>query len=186
MKVNPTARRSVVSSSTGKFEIVIPSRKNWLLILIMGFWLCGWAAGEVMVPTQFLGGKMKDPGCTVFVLAWLGAWTVGGGFAIYAGLWNVAGREVVSFSSQTLAIRREVFGVGRTQEFDIRNIRGLRVAAQSFNPMDFRYASYLGGLGVGTISFDYGAKTYRFGNGLDEAEAKILVGDISERFKIPT
>ena len=28
----------------------------------------------------------------------------------------------------------------------------------------------------GNIAFDYGAKTYRFGSGIDEAEARKIVG----------
>ena len=31
------------------------------------------------------------------------------------------------------------------------------------------------GFGDGNLAFDYGARTYRFGFGLDEAEAKLLL-----------
>jgi hypothetical protein len=34
----------------------------------------------------------------------------------------------------------------------------------------------------GSISFDYGTKTYRFGVILDEAEAKLIVEAVKKRF----
>ena len=37
----------------------------------------------------------------------------------------------------------------------------------------------------GVVAFDYGAKTYRFGYALDDAEANRLVQAIKERFDIP-
>jgi len=46
----------------------------------MGFWLCGWAFGEVMVTRQLLVGRHSP--ADLFLLFWLGAWTVGGTLAI--------------------------------------------------------------------------------------------------------
>jgi hypothetical protein len=36
--------------------------------------------------------------------------------------------------------------------------------------------------GGGTIAFDYGAKTFRFGGGLDEAEASHLIELLKSRY----
>ena len=38
------------------------------------------------------------------------------------------------------------------------------------------------GKGEGVIAFDYGAKTFRFGSGLDEAEAKMILIEIAQRY----
>ncbi len=45
-------------------------------------------------------------------------------------------------------------------------------------------SSYYPWLGnsVGTLAFDYGAKTFRFGAGIDEAEAKQIVAEIQNKF----
>lgn len=50
---------------------------------------------------------------------------------------------------------------------------------------DFRssFSWWLGG--VGMIAFDYGARTYRFGRGVDEAEAKQLVAELQRRLEPP-
>ncbi len=44
---------------------------------------------------------------------------------------------------------------------------------------------YFWGVGGGTIAFDYGAKTYRFGAQLEEAEAKQIIQAVRERFIVP-
>jgi len=48
--------------------------------------------------------------------------------------------------------------------------------------MDARSTFVLWGLTGGHIAFDYGAKTYRFGAGVDEAEAKQIVKQIVDRY----
>ena len=94
-KIKPDKARAIITSSPKGLEIIIPSRKNIFLILFLAAWLVGWAVGEVSVPTQFIKG-VKDTGALIFLSAWLVAWTIGGGFAIYAWLWNVAGKERIA------------------------------------------------------------------------------------------
>jgi hypothetical protein len=35
---------------------------------------------------------------------------------------------------------------------------------------------------IGAVAFDYGAATFRFGAGIDEAEAKQIVAEIQQKF----
>ena len=91
------------------------------------------------------------------------------------------GREVVDVDSTSLRIKRAVGKLGRTKEFDLGHVRILRVAPQIWNPGDFSSGLRFWGVGGGTIAFDYGAKTYRFGGGLDEAEAKQVLVRLAER-----
>lgn len=73
-------------------------------------------------------------------------------------------------------------GLGRTREYAGDHIHCLRVAPMNFAP----YAHYQSleqlGLSDGQIAFDYGAKTIRFGGGIDEAEARLIVETIVQRF----
>jgi hypothetical protein len=180
-KVEPARDRCSISKEMGEVKIVIPARKNIFLLAFTGFWLCGWAAGELMVSAQLLKGTSADLGATLILVAWLGAWTVCGGFAIYAWLWNLCGKEVVTASRHSLEISREIFRFRRPREFDGKSIGDLRVSPTPFNPWDFKSGMQFCGLpGSGPIAFDYGAKTYRFGAGLDEAEAKKLVVAITD------
>lgn len=59
-------------------------------MIFLGFWLCGWAAGEVFaigaLTGIFGGGAMAQGGgipATLFLCVWLCLWTLGGSAAIY-------------------------------------------------------------------------------------------------------
>lgn len=110
----PTAKASVFDTPQG-LVINIPAAKNWFLILFVGFWLCGWAFGEVSVIHQLATGKTNGSG--LFLIGWLGAWTVGGCFFISMWLWSIAGHEIISLTPTSLAIRRDILGFGRSREY---------------------------------------------------------------------
>lgn len=180
-KIKPSASRVTVTDGPGGLGLLIPPKRSWFIILFMGFWLCMWAIGEIMVPIQFFKGEI--PGVTeIFVLAWLGAWTVGGAFAIYLWLWNLMGRQIITMHGQTLTTRRDIGGYGFDKEFDLTQVRDLRVSAMGFKAWDYSASLEFLGLGGGRVAFDYGAKTYRLGAGLDEAEAKLVVGKMTDRY----
>jgi hypothetical protein len=173
----PTAKASVFDTPEG-LVINIPSAKNWFVVLFIGFWLCGWAFGEVSVIRQLATGKANGAG--LFLLAWLGAWTVGGCAAIYFWLFTVAGHEIVSLTPPTsLAIRRDILGFGRSREYDLPSVQNLRIDNTAVNGRS------TGGFSLpfgGKIAFDYGSKTFRFGAGVDEAEASDLIEVLKGRY----
>jgi hypothetical protein len=181
--IKPSKARSIISSGPKGLEIVIPSQKNIFLILFLAAWLVGWCVGEVTVPTTFFKGN-KDTGALIFSAAWLVAWTIGGALAIYAWLWNVAGKEKVTINNSTLTIKRDLFGYGREREYEVSSISNLRVSPQPYNPFNFSDSMKFWGIGGGILSFDYGYKTYRFGSSIDEAEASQLLNTIKERYKL--
>jgi len=178
--VQPVAGRATVSDNPSGIQISIPAKRNVFIVLFMSYWLVGWAVGEVMVPSVFLRKEMP-PSMMIFTLAWLGAWTVGGGFAIYMLLWMIFGREIVSLGSRSLGLKRDVLGFGRLKEYDVSHIHNLRVSSGSWNPFDFTSALQFWGIGGGMIAFDYGSKTCRFGTSLEEAEANQLVQQLKSR-----
>ncbi len=79
-------------------------------------------------------------------------------------------------------IRREVFALSRSKEYLSSHISSLRVSPESFNPFDWSKGMRFWGIGGGVLAFDYGAKTFRFGNGIDEAEAKQIFNEIQLLF----
>jgi hypothetical protein len=192
--VPPTPRFQVEPLDTAT-RITIPSKKNWFIILFMGFWLMGWALGEVavlgIILTSVLGiafGKTvaasaSFAGISGFLLIWLGAWTVGGGYAIYTWLWQIAGKEVIEISSASISIAKKVLSFSHPKEYEASYIQSLRVSPpiqSTWSP--FGSTGRVWGTGEGIIAFDYGAKTYRFGSGLDEAEAKMISSEIMTRY----
>jgi len=183
-KRQPADSRITIADTSQGLSIVMPCRRSWLVICFLGFWICGWGVGEVMVTSQLLNGDAPPLG-EVFMLTWLGVWTVGGLFAIYAWLWQVMGKEIVMVHGQTFKTRRDIGGFGFDKEYDLVQMRDVRVGHLGVNPFDFSSSLQLWGVGGGVIAFNYGARTYRFGAGLDEVEAKQIVTAIKQRYRIP-
>lgn len=179
-KVEVGKARSQIENTSDGLRITIPVKKNYFVILFLGFWLCGWVAGEVSALTELINGKGAADG---FLFFWLCAWTVGGIFAISTWLWNFKGKEIIIFTGVELQHIRQVAGLRWSKEYELASVRNLRGQAQmssiigSRNPMDFW------GLTGGSISFDYGHSTHRFGAQLDEAEANYIVSTIKQHYK---
>lgn len=186
MKIQPAARRSQLTKTATGFDIVIPAKRHWPVIIFLCVWLCGWVLGEVSVITKLLGGEAEKFEEQFGMIVWLFGWTFGGVVVISFLLWNLFGRELISVSSQTLTIRKEVFGIGQTKEFEMKSVKNMQATVIQIVGRNPEAARHLLGMIKGRIGFDYGAKTYWFGNGLDEAEGKIVAQEIVQRFNIPT
>jgi hypothetical protein len=144
------------------------------MLLFLCVWLCGWAFGWISAFRSVL--SRSEP----FLVVWLTFWTLGGAFAVAVVAWSLTGREVITGGGTALLIRREVLGIGRTSEFDAAQVRNLRVAPMAFNPWDFRHSMSFWGLGGGPVAFDFGARTYRFGAGVEESEASSIAAVLRE------
>ncbi|WP_101759228.1 hypothetical protein [Oceanicoccus sp. KOV_DT_Chl] len=179
-KVDVSESRSIVSNTHNGLRIEIPAKKNWFLILFLGFWLVGWLFGEISVLTILLMPK-EGEAPTLFLIAWLGGWTVGGAFAIYAWAWNVFGKEVVEVNFHELALKKVVGNIKRSKEFDLAHVKDIRVQPSQHSMWSSRGGMEFWGISGGTIAFDYGHSTHKFAVNLDEAEAKYLIEKIEAR-----
>jgi hypothetical protein len=173
--LTPPKPRSVISDDGGRLRIDIPVVRSLFSFTFLAFWIGGWACGELFAFREVL--KSKSIFSNPFLVFWLGMWTVFGVYAIWSWLWLLGGREIIRIENGILSVRKEVGRLGRTNEYSLTDIRALRVSP----PV---YQSRRNMVPDGTIAFDYGAKTYRLGSGIDEAEAKHLVETIRLRFSI--
>jgi len=180
-KVEIGKSRSSINDLPQGIEIVIPAKKNYFLILFLAFWLVGWAFGEVSAIGTFLNSESKAP--TLFMVAWLGGWTAGGAFAIFAWLWNIKGKEIVRIDGMELQHKRDFVLFSRSKEYEIANIQDLRLNSNPSSMFGFNNGMEFWGFTGGTVSFDYGHSTHKFGAQLDEAEAKHIVETIKKRYK---
>jgi hypothetical protein len=174
----------------------IPSKKNWFMILFIGFWLLGWAVGEFAVIGILIAGIFKafahgiSDAVTagtgafsgLFLIAWLGAWTVGGAVAIYSWLWQVKGMEIITISYDRFKIQKKVPIWTRTKEYRLKDVASLRVSNVQSSLWSMSGSMEFWGMSGGRLAFDYGAKTVQFGIGIDEAEAKLLIKDIEKKY----
>jgi hypothetical protein len=184
MPVEPTAARHTSEYLFDSLKITIPSTRQWLKILFLGFWLTGWAFGEYTVLSILLNGKAFE-GPLLFIIAWLGGWTIGGGYAIYILFWQLAGSEVIIISQSGITTSRSIFGfMFFPKEYSFEYIKSLRVstATRSISIFSWSWEKEFYGLSGGCIAFDYGAKTINFGVGIYEAEAKQVLAEVQQRY----
>ena len=181
--IKPGQGRSQIEEQGLGLKVTIPSKKNILIILFLCAWMGGWFMGEIFAIRELISGKASN-GSGLFLAFWLCAWTIGGIFVLFAILWNIAGKEIITLSNDTLKIERKIFDIGITHEYlisEITNLRSLEIVNSSIfssrNPWEFW------GFGGGTIAFDYGLKTIRLAQSIDKAEADYIIkktGDFIE------
>lgn len=197
--VQPPKERHKIQDNGSSLKISLPSRKNYFALFFLGFWLIGWAFGEIMVGgmliaaivgflfnspeiSQMGGGGLS--GVSLFMFAWLAIWTVGGGFALYTFFWQLAGKEIIEVKNDSIRIQRAIFGMGRAKEYLSTHVKDLRISPLSMdnNIFNMSRATQFWGTTGGFLAFDYGAQTFRFGSGADEAESKQILEKIVSRF----
>jgi hypothetical protein len=180
------APRSIILEQPDGLLIRIPSKRYWFAIAFMIFWLCGWAFGELAAITSLVGFfRSGESPPDLFLFVWLAGWTLGGAFAVLVVAWMLVGEELIQLRSGSLAIKRNLWGLGKVHEYDLAQVRNLRVVhperTRRSNELDTPWANP----GRGVIAFDYGARTITFGTSIDEAEGHMLVDRLRQRYPFP-
>lgn len=182
---NPNAGRAEIYESADLFQVRLKSKSSHFVMAFMMFWLCGWAYGEFKVLSILISGE--SGGASVFLLAWLGAWTVGGVFAATQLLWIVSGYELLSLSPNALTIQRCIPFYRRSWNYDINHVTNVRASAIVADDGTSRRKQYHPGIfsgpTQGTVKFDYGMKTPGFGLEMEEAEARKIADRLSAKLQ---
>ncbi|MFZ5879632.1 MAG: hypothetical protein ACOY0R_09690 [Chloroflexota bacterium] len=196
MPEQPALPRYTSENTGSSLKFVIPSRKNWFIILFMGGWLFFWALGEFVVVGVLIGGLIDliKNGFVVddligklfgggFFLVWIIGWTVGGGVALYTWLWQFAGKEIIEVTGESILVTHKIMKFEKSKEFLVTHISDLRVAPITpDNVFGLRKNRFTWGVPPGTLAFDYGAKTINFGSGCEEGEAKMILKEIWQTY----
>lgn len=177
VKVEVGKGRGQVERTATGLKITIPAKRNIFVVLFLGFWLIGWSFGEVAVLIQVFSAE-KAP--KIFLFAWLGGWTVGGVFAIYAWLWNIKGKEIINITRSELQHIHQLPIYKRSKEYDLSSITNLRAQEQNISIFGSRNGMEFWGISGGSIAFDYGRSTHKFGAQLDQAEAAHIINEIKQ------
>jgi len=117
-------------------------------------------------------------------------WTIGVAWAcIFVGMicwWSFAGSEVITFSPGVLTIQKKG-SISKTKTYDLsqaRNFRAVEDPTPEFGfhfgrrqsmPMPWNIAD------KGTIRFDYGLATVKFGDRLYQEEADYILAQLREK-----
>lgn len=180
----PYTGRATVTDNFDHLEIAIPAKKNGFIVLFLGFWLCGWVFGEVTAITSLLPGSNGAP--HLFMIVWLGGWTVGGIFALRIFLWLLFGKEMITAGQGTITVSRKYALFNKPKTYDLKECKNFRTEDEgdmfAWNGFGQRRRSNINNFSdQGTIRFDYGMKTVKFGAGLDVVEADHLLQKLKDK-----
>jgi hypothetical protein len=182
----PYGGKATIKETQNTLEIRIPSAKNWMALIFLPIWLCGWGFGLVSVLKATFSGQIvvAEPGSNfppaLFVLIWLTLWTAGGLFAGYIW-WRMAfGAETLKIGATSISMGRSMSWFERERSFDAQHIWRLRtVPIPAFSIFENRANLWWGSP---SLAFDYGSRTVRFGAGIDEAEAYQILELVQKKF----
>jgi hypothetical protein len=174
--------RTEVSDGPDGLTFVVPAPRVWFAMVFLPLWIAGWCAGEFFALRTLVTAKGPE---LMFLIVWLTGWTVGGTFAIFTWIWMLAGKERVVLKTGVIAHRYELFGLSVGKEYDLSQVRNLRVSPQPLNPWGGGSGLRTWGIGGGLVAFDYGARTIRVAGSIDESEGNMIVQRIKARFSIP-
>ena len=180
-KVELGKGRSIFNNLPQGIEVVIPAKKNNSIIFFLTFWIVAWVFGEVFAIRTILSDEGKAE--TLFMVAWLGAWTIGGAYAIVSWFWSVKGKEIIRIDGILLKHITDFVLFKRSKEYEVAHIKELRTDPSDSSFLDYEKGSLNMGFTGGTVVFDYGHSTHKFGVDLDEAEAKHIVETLKKRYK---
>jgi hypothetical protein len=182
-------------------EIVVPSKKDVLSIIVLGFgsivsigivgYLTYMFFASIFVSFRDLIRPSPDhPGMTPvlflmsLVLGLLAFFmAVGCKQIVYSFLWQIAGKEIVNSSSKEITISRSIFRWKNERVYVANQMKNLHPDY----PLEAMF-SRLKGLQsdpnmYGVIEFEYGEKTHRFCLEVDLPEAKQIISEIQESLK---
>jgi hypothetical protein len=174
----PYHGRAIINEYFDGMEIAIPVKRNWLLVAFLPIWLGGWSFGFFFAVTMLFSSAAG--GADLFVFFWLCIWTAGGFFAAATWWWNVAGKEIITVSQGVLTIVKKG-SIAKTKSYDLNEAQNYR-AEEDFSD-DFAFGRRRRrGLTLpwnvpseGTVRFDYGMETVRFGDKLHKPEGEYIL-----------
>jgi hypothetical protein len=163
--------RFVETLTDGRRQIEIPARRNWFVLLFLCFWLTMWTMGGGIAIFQLLTEFQP------FLLFWLCAWALGWLYAAATIGWQLTGREIVRVINADLEVGYRLLGIERMKLYrgsEVTDLSSSPSLPSLFSNAQISVPFFKQG-NFGIISFNYGARTQRFGSGLDPAEGKLIV-----------
>ena len=162
--------------SVAGVELHILAKKEWGSLIFLPVWLTAWAFGLVLATKWILHPEPNTP--RALISLWLLGWLLGGLWAVYQWLWTAFGKEVVQVKEESLNVKRDVLGFGRSRSFPIGSIANLR--ASGIFPSNSYWLNHFTRttLGGSTVAFDHRDKISRFGIQLTEPEAQEAVREL--------
>ena len=181
----PYQGRSVITETLRGTQIRIPKERNWFIICFMGFWLLAWSAGIVFSTGIGLGIAFSgDASGGVPTLIFSGIGIVAGLFVVRAFIWLLIGEEVITLEAGSLSIKNKGDFFSKIKTYDLNEVKKVRIQEIEIPNWGFGQSTSVQTINTnttGTIRFDYGMKTIKFGDKLHEAEARKILDHLKEK-----
>jgi hypothetical protein len=149
-------------------------------IFIMLFLLL-WLGGWTVGGVAAIGA-LSSKGFQPFLVFWLGGWAAGEALVAATLCWLFSGVEVLRVLGTDLEVSYQMLGFAKRRLFrgsEIRNLSSCDMPA--FGRYNQMPLPFLGGNKMGSVKFSYGARTIYLAAGLDEAEGQLIVDRLRER-----
>lgn len=170
----PKSGRAIIRQDFNALNIEIPSKKNWILILFMIFWLASWV-------TMGRFAFRLSMSISIIRIWQLLIWFIGGLIALYAISWQLVGSEIIIFENNILTLKKSIKGIGLKKSYELKLIKNLNINPTKDSGIWFsNYNKDMFGAREGKIKFDYGMKTIKFAAYIDEAEARMIIAKLKE------
>lgn len=192
MPVKPPALKHTTDDLGDKLVITIPSGRSLFAGIVRCLWLAFYVVCEAFFIYILMISLAEQPQPPLyFTIMMLAVIVFFAGFTAayaYALFWEFYGKEIVQITKLSLTLNRNILGRSSPREYSAESIKDLRTVPASIarNRPGFTLISSslfpMARATIGSLCFDYGAKTFEFGAGIDEAEAKQIVAEIKQKF----
>ena len=171
----PYQGRATITESFDGVEIIIPAKKEVLLIVGLIAWLCFVSYFAISVATALSSVQ----GARVFMYIIALPFFANLFFAAKKLYWNLAGKEVITLSQGLLTINRKGDPFKRTKSYDLAKCRDFRAEEVEMPILHYNTrtaAMFRKKPNPGTIKFEYDyVDTIQFGDWLPQAEANYIL-----------
>jgi hypothetical protein len=153
--------QAAVQRTADGVEVALPAPRQRYMIAFMVWWVASslWAVAR----------HVDDGPIALIGVPFLG-------LALGGLAWTLAGRERLTVTPAEVLLWRGVGPVGRTRRCDRARVGNLRAEVPE-HVLPLFHGPFL----EPTIAFEHGARTHRFGSGIEEAEAKQIVRTLHEQ-----
>jgi len=173
--VEPHSARFIEERVEGIEQLRIPMRRNWFVLLFVGFWIVMWTFGGIVAIVQVIQHF------ELFLIVWLAMWALGWCFAAVTIATQIAGSEIIRVVGRDLEISVGAGKLRRRRLYRGDQVRNLRSSDPNPWGMPWRMPAMPFGMKLGAVKFDYGARTVAAAASVDEAEGAMIVDWLKAR-----
>lgn len=163
------------------YHITIPAKKHLPVIIFLTLWLVGWVMAINFVGSSFgndfyniINGRLGFD--SLFMMVWLVFGGAAGLFVIKTLVWYLIGQEIIMIDHEQINIARKNDVFFKPRIYDLREAKRFHVEEEHF---EFSFWGQQDHLSLfrnrGSIRFEYGLRTIKFANDMDQAEANYIL-----------